>query len=302
MDPEEGVFEVADDNVEGEIQEDQATDNLEEDPEALADDLTDEPEQVEGEEPDPEAEDVADAVITLPDGETLTIDEFEEIRGNSLRAADYTRKTTELAEERKSVATERETVAKRSQHLETAFQGLVQYLEGIVPPEPALDLARTNPNEYQYQKALRQQSLAEIAPLIQMKEDAQTGQAQVSTEEKARYVEKESAALVKAMPHLSDPIKRTAFDKAIKKTALEFGFSEADAQNTVDHRLLQVMHYARLGKVAETNRKNATRRVETAKPGRSKPASNVQSSESARAMKRLAKSGSIEDAMKIDFD
>lgn len=300
----EGDFEVTDDSPETFADEDQEIDNLEGELDGIADDdVADDAAEDEGEaeEADPDAEEVTDAVITLPDGETMTVAEFEELRGNSLRAADYTRKTTEVAQEREAVAAEREVVNKRSAHLETAFQGLVTYLEGIVPPEPPLSLARTNANEYQYQQALRKQALAEIAPLLQMKEQSDANLAEVSEADMTALRSKEDAALIKAMPHLSDPIKRTAFDNTIKKTAEDFGFSEAEFSQTFDHRILQVLHYARMGKIADHNRRNAARRVETPRKGRSTPVKAVSNADSTKAMQRLSKSGSIEDALKVDF-
>lgn len=312
---------VSEEQAPVEVEQDREYDNLDDAAAALKDmeEGPDEEEPTEPEEPeeteadedeaeeetddgDEEESEAGDAVVTLPDGETMTVSELMELRGNGLRQADYTAKTTELAQQRKALEAERGQYAERLQFAETAMQNLAGYLEGLIPPEPSLQLAQSDPSSYQYQRALRESAIGELQKLVQMKGGIDQHKGQASEADQHRYREAEQAKLVKAMPHLSDPLKRTAFDQAVKETAIEFGFSEQEAAGVADARVLQLVHYARLGKRAEHNRNNAKKRVETPKQGKAKPAQQTASDQRNReAMRRLSKTGSYEDALKVDF-
>jgi len=303
-----GEEDVAD-TVSVEVEEDREGDTLDGgDPETIQDDADDEqPEPTEGEEETPPEEEedseLGDAVVTLPDGEEMTVSELMELRASGLRAADYTKKTTEVAREREMLAAEQQRLSERGKFAETALQNLTEYVQGLIPPEPPLSLAQSNPGEYQYQAALRRSAMSEVEKLFHMRDDLSNQQAEVSEADKRAAKERTDAELVKAMPHLRDPGKRAAFDKAVAETAKGFGFTEEDIAATTDPRVLQMVHYARMGRVAEQNRKNAQRRVETPRKGKAPPArESGRDASQRRAMQRLAETGRIEDAMNIDVD
>ncbi|OWK26290.1 hypothetical protein AJ87_02905 [Rhizobium yanglingense] len=77
-------------------------------------------------------------------------------------------------------------------------------------------------------------------------------------------------------------------------------------QGFTDHRYFKVMHYAMLGLQAEQAKNKAMTKVANAPPATAKPkpngAVNPQARKSQDAMKRLSKTGSIKDAMSIDFE
>lgn len=285
------------DTLEGEVDEidNSETDQDEHPEEAVEDDA---PEGGEPEGDDPDSDD--QVRVTLDDGAETTL---AELKRGYFREADYTHKTTELAEERKQLAETQQSFAQRSQFVETTLSNLTTYLENLVPPEPPISLAQSDPGSYQYQKALRDNAIAELGQLVQMEDGLGQAQQGFNQEDVTRLKGDEDAKLLKAMPHLSDPAKRAAFDTAIKETAIEFGFTEDEVAGAADHRILQLVHYARLGKRAVTNRNNAKRRVEAPKKGKARPAQvTAKGSGNRRAKERLSKSGSLEDAMSIDFD
>lgn len=241
-------------------------------------------------------------LVTLDTGEQLPLDE---VAKGYLRGKDYTQKTEAVARERKSIEEVREQYAQRAQSLQTTFQNLETFLTGLVPPEPDANLAATNPAAYTQQKALRDQAIGEIRQLVDMRQGAEQQVQQASADDIARYKAAEETKLLETMPGLKEPAKKAAFDAANKKTALEFGFSEAEIDKTADHRILRLVHYARIGQIAEQNRRNAKRRT-AQKPtkGQKTTATNRQAkpSRNREAMKRLSKSGSLEDAMRINID
>ncbi len=76
-------------------------------------------------------------VVTLEDGTESTLEEL--VSGN-LRQADYTRKTEAIAEERRALEDIKASAQNQSEEINRTYEGLVEFLQGIMPPEPSLDL------------------------------------------------------------------------------------------------------------------------------------------------------------------
>ena len=143
--------------------------------------------------------------------------------------------------------------------------------------------------------------MGELQKLFDIQKDVDGHKTETSGKDAEAYRTEQAASLVKAMPHLSDPVKRAAFDREVAATAQEFGFSADEIAATADSRILQMVHYARIGKRSEQNRNNAKRRVQTPMKGKARPSATTPKA-NPKAMQRLSKSGSIHDAMEIDFD
>lgn len=299
-------LEAIDDTFEEEAIEDREDDTLDDDfSDEIEDGETPDEEQpeaeAEGEEPEADAEDSDDQVrVTLDSGEETTL---AELKRGYFREKDYTQKTTEIASERAALSEKQQAAEHRAQQVDHTFNNLVQFAQSIIPPEPDLVTAQSDPAGYQYAKAMRESVIAEVSQLFQMQEGFEQAKQQFSQEDMAAMKREADAELVKAMPQLKEPSVRAAFDAENVKTASEFGFSEQEIQSTADPRILQLVHYARLGKRAETNQRNAKRRVESPKKGKARPMAKQQAgAKNHKATERLRKSGSILDAMSIDFD
>ncbi len=251
-------------------------------------------------EEDADFEDGDEVLVAMPGGEELPLGELK--RGY-LRHRDYTHKTEDVARAREIVEDMHDTYVERNQSLQNAFQNLTEFVGGMIPAEPDVSLARTDPGRYQEAMALRDRAIRDVQGLLQAKQEVDESAYIADSEDFARMVAGEDGALVQAMPVLKDPGRRAAFDAANRQTAQEFGFSDEEISTTIDHRILQLVHYARLGKIAETNRKNAARRIND-KPRRGGPSlpATGKRSRSREAMKRLSTTGSMDDAMSIDFD
>ena len=302
MDATEQVSEdyaIDDEQAVGGEAEDQSFDTLEAALDALEDDS--EPDgEPEGEEPDaePAAEDDS-VLVALGGDEKVTL---KELKAGYFRQKDYTQKTTEVAQERKAVEATKAALAERNAVLETALQNLGGYLQGLIPPEPPLQLAQTDPGRYQYQRALRESAIAEFGQLVSIRGQVDAHNQTVSEAEFREYRDREQAALVKAMPALADPVKRVAFDQSINATAKAFGFTDEEIDSTLDHRMLRVVHFARLGRKAEENRNNAKKRIETPRMGKATPAVAPVNVANKKAMHALTKSGNWKDALRVDFE
>lgn len=297
--PTEGDESVAVDTAADDFAEDHTYDTLEEAAAALGDDDQGE------EQPEPEADEAteddapADEVkITLSDGSEIPLSEVEK---GFLRQDDYTRKTTEVAQERERVTAYENTLKERANLIETAQQRLVALVEGLIPPEPAAQLAQHDPARYVQEMAMRQQAIAELQGWMDAKDD--TGKAVSSlTEAQTEHLRSsENDMLIKARPALKDPAALAKFDSEVASAAKQFGFPDDMIAATHDHRVRQMAYYAAIGLRAEANRKAAQRRVEAPKPGKPAPANAQPTDKSKQAMRRLSQTGSIKDALKINF-
>ncbi len=271
-------------------------DTLASDDEAIGDDVTTDEEPGANEAGEESADE--DVEVTLDGGDKVSL---KELKDGYFRAKDYTFKTTEIAQEREAVKSSRAELTERTQVVETVLQNLSGYLESLIPAEPALSLARSNPGEYQYQIAVRQNAIAELGRLISMKGAVDEAKASFSQADLRDFQARETAALIKTMPALADPAKKTAFDGRVKAAAKEFGFSDDEIGQTHDHRILRLVHYAAIGRKAEENRLAASRRVETPKQAKAKSAAAPVNVNNRKAMHQLSKTGSIKDAMQVDF-
>ncbi|MBT8152746.1 hypothetical protein KMP13_02305 [Epibacterium ulvae] len=301
-----GEFDTVDDNVTDGDGEDLGydLDNFDDEAEAIEDgeydndaeeDDIEEAEQVEGDDGDDPVEDL----IELENGESVAL---SELRSGYLKEQDYRAKTTELAEVRKQTSALQDTLNQRLQTTETTYQNLIGFLQGLVPPEPDISLIQTDPSAYQYQNAMRERTIAELSQVLEARQEFAGTQQGYSDEDLTRGRDEQDALLAKAMPHLSDPAKRTAFDAAIQKTAADFGFSDDEISGAFDHRILQLVHYAGLGKVAERNRDGYRKRKGVPKPTKGSKARGTQKAASQAksdgALERLTQTGSVDDAVR----
>jgi len=312
------------DTSEAEVQQDQSPIGTLEDAANLLsdDDLTEEqpePEQTGEQDAEGEGEETAETEgdeFEGDEGEDLeagedgpTIDVMgeqlpaAEVAKGYLRQEDYTRKAEALSEDRKFLDQERETVEQTAQQLQTAYQNLGAFLQTVTADPPA-ELATTNPTAYLEQQAAAQELRQTLSTVLADGQQVEQTVHEFSDSDKRRLFEHEDAKLLRALPGLKEPGRRAVFDKNIKATALEFGFSEAEIEQTADARIRHLVHFARLGKLAQTNRKNAKRRI-AGKPteGKAKPSAQPSNStgKSKKAMERLKKSGSMKDALQVDF-
>lgn len=305
MDATQGDLEpIAQEQADGAINDDQTFDSIEDALDALADDedASEEPQAEETEqEPEPDAEELDDEDSVTVDlaGEKVTLKELKE---GYFRQKDYTHKTTEVAAERKAVEAERAQLVERQSFVENAVQNLSAYLERLIPEEPPLSLAQRDPGDYQFRKALRENALREVGELLQMRKGIDEQRSAAEEHNLKAYRDREQSALLKAKPELADPVKKLAFDQNIRAAAKSLGFSDEEINSTHDHRILQMVELAAIGKRAIENRNNAKRRVETPKEARVAPKPPPVNVQNKKAMHALSKSGRLQDALKVDFD
>lgn len=249
----------------------------------------------EGDEPDDAAK-LEDLVVTLKGGEQVP---FKELKSGYLRERDYRLKTQEVASKRRDLD-------EMSSRVANAAQALANFLANQLPEEPSRALAVQDPLEYTRQKAIYDEAFGNVQKIIEMGgTPKQVGQA-LTQQQHDEALAAENARLAEVFPQTADRKGRDTFFNEAFETARELGFSDEEMQGVSDHRMFVLAHYARLGLAAQQAKERAMGKVNNAPPPAAKPRANgavvQQSRKNNDAMHRLAKTGSMKDALLIDFE
>jgi hypothetical protein len=258
--------------------------------EAATDEGTEESVAEEAEEPEAAGQ---PAQIDLPDGTKVTLDEA--VKGY-LRQSDYTRKVTEVASQRKALEADLQVV-------EGITQTFIDHLTKMVPAMPDPAMALRDPNGYVRAKAQYDAAMAQVQQLIEIgKQPKQIGE-KLSQSDMQAKIAAENAALAEKIPTVATPEGRRKFMESAAEAAQSAGFSMEDLQGVSDHRLFVLAHWANEGLKAAKARETAKAKVANVPPAAPrKPGQPAQANRNADAMRKLARSGSIRDALKVDWE
>jgi hypothetical protein len=252
----------------------------------------------------PESDADADETVTVViDGKPveLTKAQIAEAHKSGLRQADYTKKTQEIAEQRKTAEAETAKAREERNRYAEGLQQAASLLEAQLQEQRQIDwprLLESDPVEY-----LRQQHLAQArqAQLQQTYQQKQTLDAQAQAEHQAAlkvHVESQRSELIAKIPAWKDEAAMKAGASELRDYLKTQGLSEQEIFSVTDHRAIvqsyKAMKYDQMmSKASAAAKKIATtpQRVERASNGTFQPASKASA-----ASVRLAKSGRVEDA------
>ena len=279
--------------------------NLEADNELTVDDISEE-DLVDNEETTTENEQELFDITVNGKQQKVSLNELKE--GYS-KGSDYTKKTMELSEQRRSLDTELDTISKDKEavkQMREDYMNKLQVVEQNLQTEDNIDwvaLAQSDPTEYAVKKAefdrkkeLQQQIQQEKQKLAQeqRKEQEQIYQ---------NHIQRERGKLVELMPIFGDEQKAPKLMKDIGEFAMKQGYTEQEVNMVVDHRAVKTLHDAM--KYNQLLEKNGLRDKKV------KPVNRVVSSEGKNnsrsadkqmrvndRMKQLKKSGNVKDAQK----
>ena len=235
-----------------------------------------------------------DALVTLDDGTQKSVKDL--IAGNMMQA-DYTRGKQDVANRRAAVDAE-------SQRIQGISEALVEHLTNMVPSEPDPQLALTDPNAYTAQRAQYDAAMATVQKLIETGSQAKEASTSLSEADHKAKITEENRMLALALPQTATREGRQEFFSDVASVAEKVGFSREDAQSIDDHRIFVLAHWAKKGMDAEAARTTAQEKVKNAptasvrKPGQAARQAN----QNLAAMRKLEKTGSIQDALAVDFD
>jgi hypothetical protein len=259
-------------------------------------------EQVKAEEtqpPEPE-----DGIEIEVDGKPvkLTKAELAEAIKGQMRQSDYTKKTMEVAEQRKEATKEIEQARYQRDQYQSALQQQAQTLQALMGEQNKVDwnqLLDSDPVEYLKQKNLFEQRQAALQQNIQQQQFiAQQRQAE-ENENRSRYLSQQQNDLLAKLPEWKDEGKAKAEKSALAKYLTDFGYASDEVAQISDHKAVilarKAMLYDQMVSKAQASAKkveNLPRRVE--RPSVSDASPNLDKRNA--QYQRLAKSGRAEDA------
>ena len=285
--------------------------------ESLEEEQPDEEEE-EGEEPDEDAEtdeveeteesDEVTLYTVKVNGEDTEVSEDELIRGYS-RHSDYTKKTQELAEDRRNAEAaqaqyqaelsalqqERQQYAEAlSQVIQSSMAGLDQYSnidwETLKTDDPIEYI--TKRDEYrEIQEHVRQNQ--HQAQQVQQQQESEM------QEVKKRVLKEEHGKLVAAVPEWGEPVSQKKLATDLRAYAVGQGYSTEEIGGLVDHRslivLMKAQKYDALQK-ADVKSKKGKNKAKGVRDGTGAKKSQEAKSQRKAQMKRLQGSGHLDDA------
>ena len=280
--------------------------NLEADNELSVDDISEE-DLVDNEETTTENnQELFDITIN---GKTQKVN-LDELKEGYSKGSDYTRKTMELSEQRRSIDTELDTISKDKEAVKKMRDDYAQKLQVVeqnLQTEDNIDwvaLAQSDPTDYAIKKAEYDRK-KELQSQVQQ-ERQKLAEAQRKEQEQIyqNHIQNERGKLIDMMPIFGDEQKAPKIMKDIGEFAMKQGYTEQEVNMVVDHRAVKTLHDAmKYNQLLE--RKNL-------KDKKVKPANRVVSSEGKNEtkstdkvlrvndrMKQLKKSGNIKDAQKV---
>lgn len=268
-------------NVE-DVQEADVTEEQQEEPDATAD----------GQKPQAKAVAPDEAEVEMPDGSKLTVADLK--RGNMLQSH-YTR----------TRQTETRALSEKMTHLDRTIDAVSKFIEGSIPPPPDMRLSVTDPQAYLAQQVQHDAARRQWQEILSWKDVPQQISQEMQAEQHEKVLRTENELLVERIPTLKEPKARNEFMQKALDVAKKAGVSEDEFRTFTDHRYFVVLDYAIKGMAAEKNMQIARQKVAQVPPvtpPKRQSMGNTAATQNRDAMRNLSKTGSIKDAMMVDFD
>lgn len=295
------IYDPEEDNVEPEPAQQSEIETDEAEPSQEAEETPSEDD--EGAEAEDEgAEDAAnpepkDDVTVTVNGEQVAL---SDLKAGYMKEKDYRHKTTEVANQRKGLEA-------MSARVQTSVNAIAEFLINQIPAEPDPQLAMTDPAQFVQAKAMHEAAMAQVNALLSQAGEVKTVANTLTSEQRRELLLSENARLAEEFPQTATDEGRQKFFNVAVKAAKDLGYSDDEIAKVVDHRTFALAYYADIGMRAEKAREKAKQKVTNVPPvapqkARPHGGNQAAASRNRDAMKRLARSGSLDDALSIDFD
>lgn len=266
-----------------------------------------EPEAQDAQEAQEEAQQEAqddDPVVTVKiDGRDVEV-KLSELKNGYQRQADYTKKTTEVAEQRRAAEAERSKAMQERQAYAANLQRMQAQLEGTLQEQQQNvnweKLLADDPVEYLKQRHLAESRQAQLNQVLA--EQQRVGSQMQAEAEQARraHLATQQQDLLAKLPHWADESKAKAEKTALREYLLKEGYDQATVDSLSNARDVltarKAMLYDQLmGKAEVAAKKVSTLPTKVLQPGKGDANLDRRSS----AFQRLGKTGKVEDAAAV---
>ena len=277
--------------------------------EAQAEEVTEEYEAQAEESEDEQSEEVQEEVQepqrfrVKVDNEELEVDLDELIKGYS-RTSDYTKKTQNLAEQRKAVESERTKIDEAAKLRDTYAQRL-QVIEQMLtqPTEDLTALKDNDPVGYAIKVAENMERDKQLSAVRAERESVQAKQVAENQERLKSHIAQEAERLRSAIPDFRDEVKGEVIRKEIRDYAKSVGWSDQELSQVYDHRavltLYRAMQFDKLQKSKPAVQKRVAEAPKSLAPGVGSQRLDKDGEMVKKLTKQLKQTGRPRDAAKL---
>ena len=194
----------------------------------------------------------------------VTLDEL--VKGYQL-GADYTKKTTEVAEQRKANDAERAAIEEAKYARDTyaqRLQAIEQFITSQTPQEDLSYLKENDPIGYAVKVAELSEKKEQLNAI--RAEQYRIGQIQQSEQAQAmqQRVAQEAQKLTAVLPEFSDPTKGETVRKEIRNYGKTLGFTDEELSQVYDSRHVVTLHKAMMYDKLQKSKPSVTKKVNEA--------------------------------------
>jgi hypothetical protein len=293
------IEEVAEEEV---IEDD--SEYVEEIDQQIADELEDDEYEEEVEEEQTDVEEEAPQLQTFTvkvDGQEVEVTQEELVNGYS-RQQDYTRKTQELSQQRKTIEQQQAELAQRDAIYSQLLPKMEAQLKGELANEPDWEnLYSDDPVGYVREKQLWDQKKEKLQAVTAEQQRLQQEALVKQQQQIQQFVEYGNQKLLEIIPEWQNPEIAAKEKLAIRDYAINnLEYTQKEVEQVYDYRALLGLRNAWLNsKTVEATKKKPTQKApaRVARPGttnRPKTTAPVK-----KAKQKLAKSGKVQDAAKV---
>jgi len=229
---------------------------------------------------------------------------FDELVSGYQLGADYTKKTQELAENRKAVEAEAKAIIEAQQVRDTyaqRLQAVEQLLTMNDSPEDIASMKENDPIGY----AVKVAEMTEKKEQLQAVRAEQQRIAQQQQADRAQAMQKqiaqESAKLAEVLPEFSDKVKGEQLRSEIRNYGKSVGFTDQELSQVYDSRHVLVLHKAAMYDKLQKSKPGVQKKVANA-PKMVKSGTKVKQGNNdvqRRQKQQLKGSGKVRDAAKL---
>lgn len=267
-------------------------------------------EETEGDEPDPDVEATDDAEdapnVTLSDDTLITVKingkeeqiPLSELKNGHLRMSDYTRKTQEVAEQRKALDSDLQSVKQEREYYSKILPALEAEYKALQAQEPDWDeFYRVDPIEASRQERAWRARADRLYAMKVEQERVKQQEKQDQEKKLAEDVARERQILFEENPQWRDSKKWNADLQRIVTYAKGKGYSDEDLAQVYDRRMISILNDAASYKELLSKKPQPVQgKAPKSAPAGSSSTAPTPRTEISRVKQRLAKSGRVQDA------
>ena len=229
---------------------------------------------------------------------------LDELQSGYLKQSDYTKKTSELAEQRKAMMQQAQAIQQERQQYSQALGQMQSEADKQLNEYKQIDWDRLREED----PMLFMQRRDEQRDLEKSIEDSHKQQQQLQIQAQQYQVQRFNAdvehgrdKLLAVMPDWDDKVS-----KSVREFGLGEGFSSEELSGITDHRSMAVlrkaMMYDKIQKAQPSKKKVKAGTPQYVKPGVAKSKGDVSAKKRTEKINKLRKSGSIEDGADLIYD